>query len=66
MLMPFPYFIKPDYIHRSVYHHHDDRPWTDGGQDEVYAYARKLRDGLIVEDGPPLVIDIGCGSGLPA
>lgn len=52
------FYIKEDYISRSQYHHHDDRTFTDGSQNEVYSYAYEL----LIKNNYKNVIDIGCGS----
>lgn len=53
------YFIKPDYMARIRYHHHDDRLLTDTYQDEVYQAAHNLMKDHTLSD----IADIGCGSG---
>jgi len=52
------FFIRPGYLSRTTYTHHDDRHFTDGNQNEIYLYAYKLA----VEEGIESIYDVGCGS----
>jgi SAM-dependent methyltransferase len=53
------YFIKQGYIARTSYHHHDDREFEDGSQNEVYEAAYDVT----IKNNLTSIADIGCGSG---
>lgn len=53
------FYIQENYKINNNPSHHDDRSYTDQGQDEVYKYARHLSD----ENSLDRIIDVGCGSG---
>lgn len=53
------YFIKRNYISRTIYHHHDDTALQDEFQNEVYEEAFNLAQEYDLER----IADIGCGSG---
>lgn len=59
MVIDNDYFIYSGYKINEYPSHHDDRDYTDEGQNEVYQYAKKIYD----ENSYSKVIDIGCGSG---
>jgi len=51
--------IAEGYISNLTPGHHNDIPYTDGGQLEVYLFAL----GLMKKNNYSTVIDVGCGSG---
>ena len=53
------YKIKENYLFNLLPTHHNDISYTDGSQNEVYEFCKKLLD----ENGFESVIDVGCGSG---
>lgn len=53
------YFIYEQYKVNINPSHHDDRNYSDEGQDEVYEFAKNL----FKEKNLETVVDIGCGSG---
>lgn len=53
------YKIKQEYLINTQPSHHNDIPYTDGSQNEVYSFCKKLTDSENLKS----VLDIGCGSG---
>lgn len=52
------YKIKQDYLINTNPSHHNDISYTDGSQNEVYSFCKKLTDSNNLKS----VLDIGCGS----
>jgi SAM-dependent methyltransferase len=53
------YKIKQDYLINTNPSHHNDISYTDGSQNEVYSFCKKLTDSNNLKS----VLDLGCGSG---
>ncbi len=53
------YKIKSDYLINTNPSHHNDIPYTDGSQNEVYNFCKIFSDSNSLKS----VLDLGCGSG---